>query len=280
VAGVRRSRRDALTPAGIEQRRREERVPAAGLFDRDDELRITLGAECLAHEGPDRVRSQRRGTHDGRPRLGEQLLERAAPGALSGGTGGPEEQDGHAVEAAREIPEPPERRCIRPVQIVHGDEERSTSCVRRQPVQAVQHRERRCAGIRQVEAVRRRREQRRRDRGSSTQELVALVTGDAVEQRLEELAHDAEREFLLDLTGPGGQHLEALPDRHPPNLCQEARLADPRRAEQHDHPTGPVLRGSEIGRECSELRRPLEQRRPHRRARTSDHRHVDPTRLS
>ena len=81
------------------------------------------------------------------------------------------------------------------------------------------------------------------------------------EQRLEELAHDAERELPLELAAARRQHAEPRGLRDRPRLGEQAGLADPGAALDRCEPPVPVARGVEERAQRGDVGLALEERR-------------------
>ena len=94
------------------------------------------------------------------------------------------------------------------------------------PVEAVQHRERRLGPLSQP-VCRSRGEQRRTELGGTCQQLGAKIRRRRGERPLEQLPHDPERELALELSSSRGQHLELPRVGKLPRCAQEPCLADP-----------------------------------------------------
>ena len=69
--------------------------------------------------------------------------------------------------------------------------------------------------------------------------MVALLRRERREVGLKQLAHDAERELLLEVGAAGNQHLEAGRGREHAGLGDEPRLAHPGAPLDRHHPSGP-----------------------------------------
>ena len=131
------------------------------------------------------------------------------------------DEEGQALEAALEVREPAERRAVGPVEIVDRDHRRAAQRdVGREPVEPVEHGERDVGlvlvGACQLHVL----EERGRERRCPSEELRALVARRPREHRLEELAHDAVREVLLELAATRVEDDDAGLRRDPPRLCK------------------------------------------------------------
>ena len=138
------------------------------------------------------------------------------------------------------------------MEVVDREQERSARGeVRRQPVEAVQRRQRRVGPGLGVELLRV--EEWLGQRRRAGERVGPLLLGQRREQRLEELAHDAERERTLELRASRTEH------SHPGLVAPRLRLghqrglADPRGPfDRHQHAAGvaasdQVLEGSQLG---------------------------------
>ena len=122
------------------------------------------------------------------------------------------------------------------MEVVDREQERSASCeIRRQPVQAVERRERRVGtGLRNEQLGI---EERLGQRGCPGEDVGSLLRSDRGEERLEELPHDAVRERPLELRAACSEHL------HPRLLAERSRLghqgglADAGRPFDRQHPS-------------------------------------------
>jgi hypothetical protein len=128
-----------------DQLAQQERVAAGELRARRAEAgvrRDRVVAELRAHDLGDRRATERMGRECGRRRIGLQLGQSRIVGLA--GADGNQQQDREVGAARGEVGEETQRLRIDPVGVVDDDEHRALlGEVRRQPVQAVEHRERR-----------------------------------------------------------------------------------------------------------------------------------------
>jgi hypothetical protein len=123
------------------------------------------------------------------------------------------------------------------MQIVDGDEQRRVGGeVDRQPVEPVQDRERR--------VVARGRSRRVEDLARGARRGAQLLRLRREQLLLEELAHDPERELLLELAATRDQHARACVRCQTAALGQQPRLADARRSLDGDQ-ARPALGGAD-----------------------------------
>ena len=254
----------------VEQLADEERVAARHLEARADEPIVGLvgqpgGDQCA--DGRLRqgrwAQQLRGGIGNERRRLGRQRgIERP---------GGEDERERLPLEPARDERERARRRRVAPLQVVdHEHERRIGGEVGGEPVQAVLPR---VAGIAGGWTWRRRpggrgrsgehvRGQRRRSR----QPAVALAGVGLQQWALEELAHDPEREPLLELRRPRHKDAEAEVRRPHACLLEQPRLPHPRGALDDQGSPRPLPHGAQRGADALELVLALEQRgRPGKR---------------
>ncbi len=235
---VRRVGRDALGAQRLGQLDQQQRVPARRVVTRAREhgvgaVREQRGAGARAQ----RLRLQGDGDRVAGD-LADQVRVRVAlvrPDAA---------EHGHAqvVEPAGQVAQPAQRRLVAPLQIVDHQQQRLT--VRegdRQAVERVQDRERHVLHAR---AARGPFEDLARRRRGAFQQRVG-------DRRLEQLAHDTERQPLLELAPARAEHPHVRVDGLAASLPQQPGLADPRRPFDDQEP-GAAVRGR--GGERSEHR--------------------------
>ena len=99
-----------------------------------------------------------------------------------------------------------------------------------------------------------------RQPGGASHQLLSLVERKRGQVGLEELAHDAVGELLLEIRAAGDEHLEACLGGERPRLGHEPGLAHPGAALDRDHPPGSRVRRVDRGLEGGELGLALEQR--------------------
>lgn len=113
---------------------------------------------------------------------------------------------------------------VTPVEVVDREQQRTVAAqVDGQPVEPVQHRERHVAAVRSITGTDRL-EERPCGRGGAAEQRVVVLR--RRHHRLEELAHDAERELALELSATRGQHEKARLLRSPARLRHQPRLPD------------------------------------------------------
>ena len=158
----------------------------------------------------------------------------------------------------REVEKPAQRGLVGPVQVV-DDQQRGLveGEVGGDPVEAMQHRERRLRSL-SHHVCRSRREQRRTELGGTCQQLGAEIRRRRGERRLEQLPHDPERELALELSASRGQHLELPRVGELPRCAQQPRLADPGGPLDDDQTTLTGAGRIEHRRQCGDLRLTLE----------------------
>ena len=148
------------------------------------------------------------------------------------------------------------------MQVIHCEQKRPPrGDVRRQPVEAVQRRQRSVRGRLscKLSGV----EDGRGERGRAGEQLGALLRRQVSQKRLEELSHHPVGERALELGAPGAQ------DLHSPlmgsRLClhDQGRLADSRRALDRQQLVATEC-GADHGVDRRQLRVALEQLKPRR----------------
>jgi hypothetical protein len=161
------------------------------------------------------------------------------------------------------------------VQVVHGQQHWPTQRqVGGQPVQPVQRRK---GGIRRVLAGSDVRflEQGQCQLRRATGQLGALLDRSTGQQRLEQLADDAEGELLLQLPRAGGQHLKARRPGGGERHANQAGLAHAGTALDHQQSPGAAARAGQELLDRGDLGLALEQRGLRRKR--SGRRHGTPT---
>jgi hypothetical protein len=218
---------------GVEKSQDEERVPARRRLDGGAELGVGLGGEQTPGECGDRRGRQRPRTDGGRGGIARELGEQLGVPALLRRPHPDENEEREALEPMRQVAEPAKRRVVGPVEVV--DDENGgplVGDVRGEPVEAVKHGKGRLGvatgGLDEAGGV----EERLGQCGGPLQKLGALRLRGRREQRLEELAHDAEGEVALELAAASRE------DAHPVSdplarLHEQPRLADAGRTLDH-----------------------------------------------
>ena len=216
--------RDAVGLERREQLAQQQRVAARHAGARGAEALVGVLPEPGAHHRGDGIGAERAGADGARGGLGADLGDQRG---VRAGVGAPErraDQDRHVLEPSCEVGEEPERWTVAPVQVVHRQEDRPIRRgVGREPVEAVESGERRV----------------RRDGGrvenGCTEDRLSGGGGPGqparpdllvAQGRLEQLAHDPERELPLELAAARGEHPEALLLGRRPELGEEPALPD------------------------------------------------------
>jgi len=221
-------RLNAVSGEGVEQLSKQEGIAAGGLVARGAERTGGVRPERVPDQLGDAGRAQRRRTQDDPGRVGEHVGEEGDLDARLVWPHRDDHQDGQAVDTTHEVGEPAQRRAIAPVQVVDGQRQRlPLGEIDRQPVQAVEHGE---AGVLARARGRRQRgigrEQRRRQAGQATEQLLAVGCRRSDDGRLEQLPDDAVGELPLQLAAAGRQHLHPSPPGPLAGRREQARLAD------------------------------------------------------
>ena len=230
----------------------QQRVTARLLVAGGAERIVGGGREGLSQERGGGLDAQRRGPDHGRERVRDDLVEQ--PGIFTR-LARPEPDDdrkGKTLDARQQIGQPAHRRKIAPVQVVDREQQRPLSGeVRRQPVEPMQRRQR-CVGPGlglELLGV----EERFRQCRRPGERFGSLFLGQGGEQRLEELAHDAERERPLELRASPAEHPHPGLVAPGLDLRHQRALADPGRPfDCQQHATGVagsnnVLEGCQLG---------------------------------
>ena len=251
--------------------------PVAGVA----EGRRHVAPEPLAHEPRDRRLAQRARAQHGDRRVGGELGEQPPVLALLGVARGHDQQDRQLLDAPRQVADEGDRARVGPVQVVDDGEQRpAVGDVDEEPEQPVQELE---LGLRALPCRRELRvEHRTRAVGRLGEQLVALLGRGGADQALEELAHDAEGEALLDLRAAGPQHLDAgvarpaiAPSRRSPSCRSRARRRRPPRDRGR---AGSAPRAShQRAMLVPALEQPLQRERPREPVRRWCGRHSPPT---
>ena len=191
----------------------EQRIAAGLLVAGGAEGVVGIGQTASRSEAGGGLRAEGSGLHDRGERVGEQLAHEARVGSR---LLGPKTDDHPGLEPLhprQEVGQPPKRQQVAPVQVVDREQEaRAGGDVGRQPVQAVQRRQRRVGGRggRELGGI----EQRRREPRRVAEQLGSFLFGQGREERLEELADHAVREGVLELAAACSE------DLHPGRLAR------------------------------------------------------------
>jgi hypothetical protein len=157
-----------------------------------------LGGEPGLHEVHDGVLAEGRRAQHGGQRIAGQLGQDVVIGAGLLGAQPDGEQGGEPLQPPREVGHEAQRRRVAAVQVVDDEQQRpALGEVGRQPEQAVQDREGGLGGRRPV--GRRGVEERRGERGGARQQLVLRAAARRQHGGLEQLAHHAVGELVLEL---------------------------------------------------------------------------------
>ena len=222
----------------------------------------------------DGVARQRRG-HDPLP-VARRAEVRERPGALARRARRDQQHDRQVGEAPGEVGEEAQRRQVGPLRIVDADQQRA---LRREvggdPPQRVQRAADRGVAARGLGG---RLVDRRQGRAGRTGEQLraGLAPGGSRDRALDHLAHDRPRHRALELVAARLEATEAAHLRERPHVADEARLADPRRPLDDDHPAAARGRVVERGGDAVELVIALERVR----ARRSSRRAGEPIRIA
>ena len=197
---LRRDRADLLDRERARQLVQQERVAAADVVADRGERLLGLLPEPLGEHHGSPVRAQRPRRQPLGLGIGRDPLE-AVPRGTFAGPAGDREQHRQLLQAGHQEAEEVERGGVGPMRVVDREQQWLLLGERgRQPVEAVQHRER-VGGRALVQA-----ERATRGAGHAVEQLVPVGCG---EPRSEQLPGDREREPLLQLGCPRGEHLHA-----------------------------------------------------------------------
>jgi hypothetical protein len=215
-------------------------------------------AQAPAHELADGYLAQRPRVQRHRERVAEQFDEerRVDAGLVRAQARGCEHRQ--AFEPAHEEGEEAQRRPVAPVQVVDREQQRLLGAqVDGEPVEAVQHRER-AVGLGAGVGRDRLEQHPGRGGGAGEQPLARARVG---EQRLEELADDAECVLALELAAARAEHAQPGVGRAAPRLAEQLRLADAGGALDDHEPGKPGRRLVDERRQRVELLLAFEQAR-------------------
>jgi hypothetical protein len=245
-----------------------ERVPARGDMARPADLVWHPWADGTPQQRRARLLAQRRERH--RLRLGRHVQEQLAASRLgSGRSRGQHEQQRQRRRATGEVSDPLQRRDIRPLRVVDGEQQPPIAGQRHaQPEQPVHHR---------AEVDGGRGAPHRRVDGRACQCSRALqqpgLAAPVTHERCEQLAHDTERQRALSLRPARSQHAHSLGRSPIADLVQKPRLPDSRRPLDQESPAlaGARNRARRTGHppECVASLKQRGSRRLHGRARRS-----------
>ena len=202
---------DLLVAQEADELARQQRVAARRLLARGREGRVRL-AEETGDQPACRLRAQRGGGEvDGRRVRGQLGQQRA--GGLRGPLGRDDEHR-QAIEPLAQIGQEAQRGVVAPLDVVDREHERLLGRgVGHEPVQGVQRGEGGLVGVLDGGE-----DAGGRGRGALQPRRLG---------RLEELAHDAEREGALERARAGGEHPQAVLLRGLPGGGEQGCLADP-----------------------------------------------------
>jgi hypothetical protein len=267
----------------VQQLAQEQRVAARHPVAGTAQLVRRAGPQPLAHQPGHRGLAQRPGAQDRHRRVGGKLGQQPLVLARLRVAGGQDEQDGQLLDPPGQVAEERQRARVGPVQVVdHGDERPLVGHLDQEPEQPVQQLEARLRAVR--ERDRRLRGQRGlRARRRLGEPVRPLGRRGASDEALEQLAHDAVGEALLELGAAGAQHGHAGVGGERAGHRAERRLAHAGRTDHgHDVPATAGQRAQRADQRLV-LRPPLQQplqlerpREPPRRV-CSRHRGPDPT---
>ena len=226
-----RGRSDASFSQRVQEHAQQERRPARRAQAGIDEDRIRFArreSTRRARRLPPRVSGC--SLIELGVRIGGHAREQLGIGARVARARRQNERDVELFEPRQEKGEIAKRRRVGPVRVVDDDAERACGGeVRAQPVEAVEDCERRVAG-RRLWGLRggcaRKPEDACGDAGARLEQLGALELRGVRQRRLEQLAHDAEREIALELGSARPQHehpARRRPSRAPPRAARSCR---------------------------------------------------------
>jgi hypothetical protein len=215
---------------------REERVTSGRFVARIRELRLGRLRKQTGRQLGERRLTQRPQANDGGDSVGRERVDRSCAGARFAGAGGRGDQDRELVKTGKHELQEAQRAQVGPVGVVEHEHHRSgLGHVRDQPMERVEVGEGR-AGSRRDGPRSGDPEEGRCVGGRAAQEPGALgIIG--AEQRLEELADDAEGKVSVELGGARRQRRQPAMPRPPSQLREQLGLADPGRAlDQRESP--------------------------------------------
>jgi hypothetical protein len=189
---------------------------------------VGVRRQCFPYETGGGILAQRGRPNHGCERVRDDLPYQARVLSRLARSEADDDHEAQSLHPRQDVREPAQRGQVAPVQVVDGEQERAPrGDVRRQPVEAVQCRQRRFrvrlrskpSGV----------EDRRGERGGSAEQLGSLLSGQPGNKRLEELSYDAIGECALELGAARAQHLHPRFLGSRSCLHDQRRLADPGR---------------------------------------------------
>ena len=193
---------------------------------RGAERLLGVGSQPSAHELGHGGLAQRAGMHRDRHGIVGYLGEQPGVGRLLGRARGRRDEYVQAFQPALEVRDETQRRLVTPMQVVDQQQQRSVGGdVRRDPEQAVENAEG-DVGL-GVAVIGRLEHPCRRLRGAGH---PPRTVGGIDQEGIEQLPHDAERQFALEVAPTGGKHAETGALRRFTSRGEQSALPDPGRS--------------------------------------------------
>ena len=227
----------------VHQLAQQQRI-AAGLRVAGDAEDVVGSGQRLPQQLRDSRRAQRSELNHGRQRVGDDLSHHARVRPRLPGPQTDHHPHVQPVDPGQQIGQPAQREQVAPVQVVDREQQRpAVGHVRRQPVQAVQRRQRRVGARlgRELCGI----EQRRRQTRRAGKQLGSLLRRQRGQERLEQLPHHAVGERPLQLGAAPAKNLRPGRLTQGLRLRDQRGLADARRPLDRQQPPAGLGRGEQ-----------------------------------
>ena len=212
--------RETLAACGLEQLAQQQRIAAGGSVARSREREVGLRAGAAGDHLACRADAERLGSQDAHALRRGQLHDLVGLVGLAGAARS-EQSHRESVDPAGQVHQPAQRRRVAPVQVVRDEQDRLLLGDRgEQPVQPVGD----GCGIRGALPLLA--EHGRGGARGAREPACPIRRGGAPQQRLEQLADEAEAQLALDLSAVGAQHRDIGRGRQDGARVEERGLAD------------------------------------------------------
>ena len=228
--------RPLLAPDSSQQLGHIQGIPAGRRPHRRAQLLARPLAERGVNDRADRDFAQQRRAHDRRG-LRAQRIKRHPGCDRPTRPQHDQQRQRQTLDSRSEMRQPPKRRLIRPMHIIHSDQHRpAVREIGGQPIEPMQDGKRRVPRGRLADLSQ---QQRSNRAGRAREQRVTLAHLSARQPALEQLAHYTEREPRLKLRATRSQHLVTQPGCPPARRLQERGLPHARPALDDDSATAP-----------------------------------------